>query len=206
MANYEVCVSAFPVSSTLNGEPRWWRANEAWRIAVPSYWRDWLWDSGSLTARLRELGGQKFTVRVVAQHWCRAMPSERVELGCERRPWSFVREVYLYCGKVPCVFARTVIPAATLRGGQRRLLHLGSKPLGELLFRDPKMERGQLEITCLMPGDTLYPRAHHQSNSTGVLWGRRCVFWLDQSPLLVNEFFLPNLLEMLDVVESSRRI
>lgn len=188
--------------SMQGGESRWWRANEAWRIAVPSCWRDWLWDSGSLTARLRELSGEEFAVRVFAQSWCRAMPSERVELRCERRPWSFVREVYLYCGKIPCVFARTVIPAATLRG-QRRLLHLGSKPLGELLFRDHKMERAELEITCLMPGNTLYPHAQPHGFSTHVLWGRRCVFWLDQLPLLVNEFFLPNLL---DVADSSRRI
>jgi chorismate--pyruvate lyase len=129
------------------------------------------------------------------------MPSERAELGCERRPWSFVREVYLYCGKVPCVFARTVIPAATLHGGQRRLLHLGSKPLGEVLFRDRKMERGKLEITGLVPGNTLYSRAQLHGISTHVLWGRRCVFWLGRAPLLVNEFFLPNLLEMLEMLE-----
>lgn len=170
---------------------------------MPACWRDWLWDTGSLTARLRDYGGRAVSVQVVAQTWCNAMRSERIELGCERRPWSFVREVFLLCGGTPCVYARTVIPAVTLRGQQRRLLHLGSKPLGELLFRDHRMERAELEITCLAPGNTLYSRAQPQDASAGKLWGRRCVFWLDQAPLLVNEFFLPNLLDVVDTVRRT---
>ena len=97
------------------------------------------------------------------------------------------------CGATPWVYARTVIPVQTLRGPQRRLAHLGSKPLGAALFADPNLGRGAVEVACLAAGEKLFARAVGEGISTEVIWGRRSLFWLGGSPLLVSEFFLPAL-------------
>jgi chorismate--pyruvate lyase len=91
------------------------------------------------------------------------------------------------------VFARTVIPVRTLRGRQRRLARLGTRPLGAALFADPHLKRGEVEIARLAPGDGIYEHAAVQGAADGV-WGRRSVFTLKGKPLLVSEFFLPALL------------
>ena len=180
-------------------ESRWWRSHERWRSNIPVTRRTWLLDAGSLTARLRTICGAKFAVRVLSQYWGKPLRSEQRDLGCERGPWSFIREVYLQCDRKPIVFARTVVPATTLNKGQRRLLRLGTKPLGELLFRDRQMERDGIEVTYLMPGDVLFHRALGPAGGASGLWGRRCVFRLNGQPLLVNEIFLPNLFERADI-------
>lgn len=180
-------------------ESRWWRSHERWRAIVPVIQRTWLLDTGSLTARLRTICGVQFAVHVVSQSWGKPFRSEQRNLGCERGPWSFIREVYLQCDRESMVFARTVVPATTLNKGQRRLLRLGSKPLGELLFRDRQMERDGIEVTYLTAADALYHRALGPAGSAGGLWGRRCVFRLNGQPLLVNEIFLPNLFDRADI-------
>jgi chorismate--pyruvate lyase len=53
---------------------------------------------------------------------------------------------------------------------------IGGKPLGEILFNDGSIVRGEMQIT-------------HADN----LWGRRSTFTIGQTKLLVSEFFLENL-------------
>lgn len=187
-------------------ESRWWRSHEWWRLNIRAEHRSWLLDAGSLTARLRAICHVNFAVHVRTQSWGKPLRSEQRELDCERNPWSFIREVILQCDEEPVVFARTVVPSTTLNKGQRRLLRLGSKPLGELLFRDRKMERDGIEVTYLKPGDVLFHRALGPAGDVGGIWGRRCVFRLHGQPLLVNEIFLPNLFERAATVagESGR--
>jgi len=74
------------------------------------------------------------------------------------------------------------------------LTHLKSKPLGAVLFADPTMERGPVEIARLTHGDKLYPVAmrRHDRAATAI-WGRRSVFRLGGLPLLVSEIFLPDI-------------
>ena len=96
-----------------------------------------------------------------------------------------VREVRLLgCGQT-WVHARSLIPATTLTGRHRKLAHLGNRPLGEVLFSDPGMQRGDIE-TARVPLYSADSRA----------WARRSVFMLDHKPLLVSEVFLPPLLRL----------
>jgi len=176
-------------------ELRWQPARRRLRSAAPAALWDWLLDASSLTRRLQLVCGAGFGVQVLEQHWGRPMASERRALGIRRGERAVIREVRLMCGATPWVFARTVIPVRTLRGPQRRLAHLGSKPLGAALFADPRLQRGEVEITRLVPGDSLFDHALAAAGGeAAAVWGRRSLFRLRGKPLLVSEFFLPALL------------
>jgi chorismate--pyruvate lyase len=92
------------------------------------------------------------------------------------------------------VFARTVIPRDTLVGSNRRLTRLKTRPLGAVLFADPGMERGPVEIARLTPCDRLFPAATRRlASAPEAIWGRRSLFTLAGKPLLVSEIFLPDI-------------
>jgi chorismate--pyruvate lyase len=148
-----------------------------------------LLDSGSLTARLIALSAGDFRVEVVTQGWGRPNLSEARALRIDPRLLVLVREVRLLgCGQ-PWVHARSLIPATTMTGRHRQLAHLGTRPLGELLFSDQGMQRGVIETAQV----ALYSPSPPQSTQT---WARRSVFFLDHKPLLVSEVFLPALLRL----------
>jgi chorismate--pyruvate lyase len=110
------------------------------------------------------------------------------------RQLVLVRDVVLLCNDVPWVFARTLIPAKTLQGPARHLMQLGERPLGAVLFSDPKVTRGATQIARLHPGHTLFDSACKQlKQAPELLWGRRTLFYVGRRPLLVNELFLPSL-------------
>lgn len=133
-------------------------------------------------------------MRVVDQRWGRVLHSEGELLNMRRGEIAVVREVELLVDGVPWVFARTVIPASSLHGPNKRLTMLGTKPLGEVLFADPRTHRVVMEIASLRPRHNLYQKAvNHVETKPERLWGRRTLFELSGSHLLVNEIFLPEL-------------
>lgn len=105
---------------------------------------------------------------------------------------GLVRQVCLLCGSQPLVYARTVIPFPTLRGPVKRLAHLGSRPLGEVLFADKSMRRAPMQVARLLAGHAVYRLALEAVSCVPEeLWGRRSLFYLGGKPLLVSEIFLP---------------
>lgn len=175
-------------SRTLSRQPlsvRWRSYRRHPSLQLPRRWRGWLLDSGSLTARLVALSAGDFRVEVVAQGWGRPNLSEARALRIDPRLRVLVREVRLIGHGQAWVHARSLIPSTTLTGPHRKLAHLGNRPLGEVLFQDPSMERSPIE-TALVP---LY-----RDNQRA--WARRSVFRLDGKPLLVSEVFLPQLLAL----------
>lgn len=163
--------------------------------ALPLEWADWLFDPGSLTQRLRRKCPNHFCVHVLHQGWARPTLDETRALGLRSNAWAWIREVRLMCGEQPWVFARTLIPPTTLRGRGRRLIHLGNRPLGQVLFADPRIRRGPVEIARLVVGQKLHRRAFiGLVEPPDAIWGRRSIFWIDgHHPLLVCEIFLPAL-------------
>lgn len=175
-----------------SSEPVWHAPRRLLRSAVPAAIWPWLLDASSLTRRLQQACDGDFRVQVVQQRWELPLLSEARVLGIRSGRQALVREVRLRCGDQPWVFARTVIPAATLTGPQRRLGHLGERPLGGLLFRDPSMRRGELEIARIERGQPLFRLACAGLAALPPnLWGRRSLFFLRDKPLLVCEMFLP---------------
>ncbi len=175
-------------------EPGWTGVDQMRRSAVPAGMDDWLWDTTSLTARLKRYCPHGFHVRLLRQGWGRPLYSEMRLLGMRRGETAIVREVELYCEEKAWVFARTVIPASSLRGPARRLTMLGTRPLGEVLFNDPHMRPGRREVARLLPRHPLFQAATASlEQEPGEIWGRRTLFHLSGSPLLVNEIFLPGI-------------
>ncbi len=163
---------------------------------MPAAMVHWLRDTGSLTARLKGICDAGFSVRLLSQGWRKPLYSEGRMLKMRQGEVAIVREVELMCDDAAWVFARTIIPASSLRGPARRLSMLGTKPLGEVLFSDPRMQRGPVEVARLQPRHSLFAVASSSLNAKpDRLWGRRTLFYLAGVPLLVNEIFLPNILK-----------
>ena len=178
------------------GKPLWRPRRHLPRGIVPPNLSSWLFDTSSLTQRLRQACHGRFQVRVVSEAQARPLRDERVALEMRGHEGAVVRMVYLLCDGRPWVFARTVIPLRTLSGPQRRLAYLGSKPLGEMLFADKSMRRSEVEVARLAAGSTVFSMATQAlEHAPDEIWGRRSVFHLQNKPLLVSEIFLPDLLE-----------
>lgn len=175
-------------------EPPWRAQQRCPRASIPAEVRGWLLNTASLTRRVRQTCGDRFRVRVLARRWQRPEPGEARALGLPRGRFVLVREVQLMCAERPWVYARTVIPPRTLRGGWRQLAHLGSKPLGAVLFTDRTLRRERVEIARLAAGQRLFDAATRQLETTpAAVWGRRSLFSAGGKRLLVSEVFLPGI-------------
>lgn len=163
-----------------------WRTREQLRAGeVPAGLRAWLFDGGSLTRRLVAASGGAFRVEVQRQDWGHAAIEEARLLGHGARRACRLREVLLLGAGVPWVYARSVLPESSLRGRNRFLRQLRSRPLGALLFQSPDTERRRVDYA------RLDGRGFPGNESDAPVWGRRSVFVFHGQPLLVGEYFLP---------------
>ena len=173
----------------LNWNPR----KKCVSIDIPADINDWLFDPSSLTARLIKKCSGRFRVEVLSIEKTTPTPDEIRVLKMRYRSQAIIRQVLLYCDDKPWVYARTIIPVSSLRGPLRGIAKLGNKPLGAVLFADKSMVRSEIEVACVKPDSACYVWTHHKGDE--VVWGRRSVFWVRKKPLLVSEFFLPELLK-----------
>ena len=137
------------------------------------------------------LCGEDFSVRVISQHWQKLNAEEASAMSFKHVRSALVRQVLLCCGDQPLVYARTVIPATTVQGAQRRYANMGNRPLGAMLFADRTMRREEVQVAIL-------PASHEVnqfSKADEPVWGRRSVFRVAGKPLLVSEYFLPDLIK-----------
>jgi len=176
-------------------EPEWgdWRSQRL--RDMPAGMRAWLLESGSLTRKIIQACGEgRFSVRLLHQGWGTPLDSERRVLDARRGMVTLIREVELLCDETPWVFARTLIPATSLHRSVRRLTRLGQRPLGAVLFSDPRVQRGMTQFTRLQSGHLLFQSAClNLDERPSNLWARRTLFTLSGRPLLVNEIFLPGI-------------
>lgn len=157
-------------------------------MRAPPQWRSWLFDQGSLTARLLAKSGGDFQLQVLAQRWALPTIDERRVLGLPQRQHARIREVLLRGRGTPWVYARSVLPLALLQGRYRFLARLDDRPLGALLFRDrAALRRGPFTV-AMVP---VPPAAVGGEPADVKAWQRRSVFLLGGEPLLVTEMFLP---------------
>jgi chorismate--pyruvate lyase len=167
-------------------------ADRSWQAAphASGAYRRWLIGDDSLTLRLQSRCGN-FAVSHVRQRWAHPLPDEAALLKLRPQQIALIREVWLQCGEARMVFARSVLPRASLYGAWRKLGELGSKPLGAVLFGDRKVVRTPLAF-CKLP-------AHHPiSRRIGKAgqWARRSVFMQSGRAILVTEVFLPGVLTL----------
>ena len=152
-----------------------------------------LFEPGSLTQLLRSLGNLEVKKRV--QNWRVPYLDEQLLLQSQaNRSLALTREVSLHVNGEPFVFARSILPNTTLQGPNRFLRHWDSRPLGEFLFSHRLCHRGMFQYTRMAGDNKLLP---DDLQSSTPLWGRRSVFYLNQQPLIVAEFYLPTFLKHL---------
>tara|TARA_R110001592_G_scaffold363348_1_gene684684 strand:+ start:6475 stop:6996 length:522 start_codon:yes stop_codon:yes gene_type:complete len=148
-------------------------------VKLPYQQRSWVLDRGSLTKRLIHASKGDFKVKISRQLWALPNLDERNLLNLPLGQRALIREVSLLCGGIVWVKARSIIPLATLTGAEKHLAHLGERPLGAFLFKSKTMKRGPLQIAS-------FRNKKHKNISA-----RRSVFFLQDKPILVSEFFMP---------------
>lgn len=155
--------------------------------------RHWLVDEASLTLRLQQRYVD-FHVQPLFQHREKPITDEASLLGFKQSAKTQVREVLLMGDGHPVVFAHSVMPESSLRGEWCQLGKLGNKPLGEALFKNPRVIRAPLSYKKLTINDVLYRKAiKHLVNPPVYLWARRSIFRLNCAKILVTEVFLSHL-------------
>lgn len=148
---------------------------------------DWLFEPGSLTARLKKLSNQNFSVKILNEGWLALRPDEAAALKVAPDTVAWVREVFLCGHNTPWVFARSVATKQSLEQSGFPLEQLGTRPLGEVLALHEAFVRGKMHISRY-PAAWLPDSCIAQAN-----WARRSCFSKDALQVLVCEVFLPDL-------------
>ena len=131
-------------------------------------------------------------MRVISQRWQIIGAEEASAMSLNHEGSALVRQVLLCCGDKPLVYARTVIPVTSIQGAQRRYANMGNRPLGAMLFADRTMRREDVQVAMLPDWHV----ANQYTTSDERVWGRRSVFRVTGKPLLVSEYFFPELFNL----------
>lgn len=159
--------------------------------------RGWLENRGSLTQLIQERCRGHFQVKPVFQSLATVCRDELALMSLRQKELALVREVYLYCGNTPVIFAHSVVARKDLRGVWRGLSGLGNRSLGTVLFTNPVVRRTPLRFKKLTPSHPLFRRACERLRvKPQGLWARRSLFSLRGQSILVTEVFLPSILEL----------
>ncbi|MDQ7089426.1 MAG: chorismate lyase [Methylococcales bacterium] len=183
-------------SFLFNDEPNWKPNHSQIRQQLPLKVQSWAYEAHSLTQRLRCFYGDAVKVKILFHQWKTPFLSEAQHLHLRYPRYSLIREVLLYADDKPLILARTILPKRTIQIAKRNLSHLGTRPLGEVIFSYPHLERLDMNICCIKT--KLWSEAlQQQLTLEPVIYGRRTVYAIQQQPLLVSEFFLPDALRCL---------
>lgn len=184
-----------PTKSYLFTRPPIWKSHHhGLGQQLPAYLYSWLTETGSLTKRLRGIYSRDFGVKVLFHRWKPAFIDECQLLDQPPARYQLIREVLLHANGQPLVLARTILPESTIKIAHRNLSHLGNKPLGEVIFAYPDLERRLRQIGCAETS-IWSPQLQAKVGVYQSIWGRRTVYAIHDQPLLVAEFFLPHLIE-----------
>ena len=140
--------------------------------------RRWLELTESMTATVAQHCRGQVSIRLLSAGIGAINSWERTYLNLTDE--AYVREIELSVGGVPRLIARSLAaaesPVAACMQG------LAERPLAELLYTDPAWKRAT---------ETIYLQAPTDLPGRGVLWCHH----VHQQKLLVEEFFLPGLMQ-----------
>jgi len=183
-------------SFLFNNEPDWRANHPQVRHHLPKNVQSWVYEAHSLTQRLRCFYGDTVKVKILFHQWKTPFLSEIHHLHLRNQRYSLIREVLLYAEDKPLILARTILPKKTIQSAKRNLSHLGTRPLGEVIFSYQHLERLEMDVSCVK--NTIWSKPlQQQLTIEQPIWGRRTVYAIQQQPLLVSELFLPDALKCL---------
>lgn len=164
---------------------------------IPPKLHGWLIDTGSLTAKLRDVCGE-VAVHLIQQEERLVRPREMTLLELKTSDQVIDREVLLFCDNQAVVYARSLIPVKAVSDRFEDLDKMGEKPLGEKIFSDPQLARSPIEWSSLSPGHYLYPHAIlYEEKPPQKIFGRRSLFYGAAKPIMISEFFLPAITQLI---------
>lgn len=173
-------------------QPKWKQPSLA-NAVLPKALRSPMRIRGSLTQFIEQAAGQTMEVNILAENWQVPLAYERRALKLKPRQKAWLRQAYLQIDGKRWVYARSVIPAKTLRGEWKILQHLRSRPLGSLLFKRKKTQRGVIQI-----GRAYLPMYIANDNNKQTCWARYSKFSTQgkggNKHMLVSEYFLEDFL------------
>ncbi len=168
------------------------------RHTIPPELRSWLIDTGSLTAKLRN-ACHAFSVHLIKQTQRTAKLHEITLLELAEDDQLIDREVQLYCDTYPVVYARSLIPVKAVSDRFDDLDSMGERPLGEKIFSDPQLSRSPIEWSQLTADHPLFLHAMENVGSIPKhIFGRRSLFYGAAKPILISEFFLPEITNLMN--------
>lgn len=183
-----------PVRSFLFNQPPHWTLNRTGtRHLLPKNLQPWVYETGSLTQRLRREHGARVAVKILFQQWQLPFLTESQRLHLPGHRYGLIREVLLHVDGKPLILARTVLPEATINFANRELSNLGTRPLGEVIFSYPNLARLETDVCCV-PEKIWTSNLKQQVTIAAKIGGRRTVYAIDRHPMLVSEFFMPDAL------------
>ncbi|MDC9582692.1 chorismate lyase [Xenorhabdus sp. PR6a] len=140
---------------------------------IPASVLDWLVEVDSMTCRF-EQHCQHVSVAPFREGFItlEQLGDESKHLPVSGKYW--LRESVLYGDNVPWLLGRTLIPEETLTGPDKKLVDVGTVPLGRYLFSGNNLTRDYIQI-----------------GQQGDRWARRSLLRLSGKPLLLTEVFLP---------------
>lgn len=153
--------------------------------------KPWLFESGSLTERIKQTQKGQFSVALLQQGWDKPFTNDALVLGLGLSQRALIREVLLCVEQTPVVFARTTLPLAMVKRSQE-LTALGNKPLGDVIFSYPSLSRDQLDL-CKLKSTQLKARVSDLCETQDTIFGRRNTYRLHHHRFVVSEFFLPSM-------------
>ena len=157
--------------------------------------QQFLFHKGSLTQLIQQCCSGLFSVEVIDESWLSAMADEAELLSLANNENTYIRKSLLKNDNDILVYARTIIPEQTLTGKNEKLMTLGDKPLGDVLFNDESTYRSEMRYARISTDCELHTEATKGLNITSMLWGRQSLLYLEEKPLLITEIFLPAILE-----------
>lgn len=156
---------------------------------LPSAVVEHLTSTGSLTARLEKLANKPISVKVLSDRIVVLSYDQKIRLGLPKnRPaLARCRQVMLYGDDEQAwIKAISFLPLSSLTGELKRLKQLGDTPIGYVLFKKNR---------------TLPHCRHYYQNNDGI--GRSTLYQYRQRPILIDEIFLPTLIEKLTQTKQN---
>ena len=152
----------------------WMTSRNMSRLIKSQNIKSWLLEKGPITKRISK--NYEFELNLLKDDIASINQEER-DFLCHDGEDIKVREVILLGDRTPLVYAKSLIPSATIKYGFAGLGKLGKKPLGDILF----------EKEIFFKTNVMYAEFSYNEN---IFWGRKTRYLVKELPLSVMEVFL----------------